>query len=161
MPNKINFKSFLKNEHAISEEFTTLPALSIVMMGFTLFIVLLAQTYTTYEERIQRINNYQIADNIAYKITNPDCYFMKPTGIINYPILQNDVDSLQMLLQHYQSSGVSFILRLRWDNQTKEFPPLTTPTNRTTVAVTKQVGISINEAQTIPGSLTIILWRNS
>ena len=152
---------FLVEEHAVSEEFTILPALSIVMIGFALFVVLLAQTYTAYEERMDRLQNYQTADGIAKKLTNLDCYFIREGGLIDVSILQNDPGSLQILCEQYERTGVIFLLRLQWNNLTQDFPePLSiAPMNR--VAVSKDVGVYLNEAQTVPGILTIILWENS
>jgi hypothetical protein len=149
------------DEWGISEEFTVLPALSIVMIGFALFIVLLAQTYTTYGERIEQLQNYQTADSIVNKLTNPDCYFIREGGLIDFYILQNDTGSLQILCKQYQRSGITFLLQLRWNDLTRDFPEtlITIPLNR--VAVSKNIGIYLNEAQTIPGTLTILLWKDS
>jgi hypothetical protein len=161
MRKRIKRRSFLVDERGVSEEFTVLPALSIVMIGLALFIVLLAQTYTTYGERIERLQNYQTADNIIQKLTNPDCYFIREGGLIDLYILQNDTGSLQSVCDQYQKSGIMFLLRLRWNNLTQDFSqaPLVMPLN--CVAVSKDVGIYLNEAQTLPGTLTILLWGYS
>jgi len=160
MRNTIKKRFFLKDERAISEEFTVLPALSIVMIGFALFVVLLAQTYTVYEERINHLQNYQTASSIVHKLTNPDCFFIRNEGLIDLPILQNDTESLKIICEQYQKSGFAFFLRLRWDNCSQDFPKKTIsmPANR--IAISTDVGIYLNEAQTIPGTLTIVLWKD-
>jgi hypothetical protein len=159
MQKKIKKRLFLVDEHAISEEFTTLPALSVVMIGFALFIVLLAQTYSTYEERIAQLQNYQTADGIAHKLTNPDSYFIRDDGLIDVAILESDMGPLQKIQEEYHRSGVSFLLRLRWYNITKDFPAEQPATSMNRLAVSKEVGIYLNPAQTVPGTITIILWR--
>jgi hypothetical protein len=161
MRKRIKIRLFLVDEWGVSEEFTVLPALSIVMMGLALFIVLLAQTYTTYGERIERLQNYQTGDSIIQKLTNPDCYFIREGGLIDLYTLQNDTGSLQILCEQYQKSGITFLLRLQWKNLTQDFPEALSiaPMNR--VAVSKDVGIYLNEAQTVPGTLTIVLWEDS
>jgi len=161
MKKTFKMRYFLVDEHAVSEEFTMLPALSIVMIGFALFVVLLAQTYTAYEERIDRLQNYQTADGIANKLTNPDCYFIREGGLIDVTILQSDTGSLQILCEQYERSGVIFLLRLQWNNLTQDFPDTLSiaPMNR--IAVSKDVSIYLNEAQTVPGTLTIVLWGDS
>jgi len=151
-------RAFVHDERAVSEEFTTLPALSVVMIGFTLFIVLLAQTYTAYEERIDRLQRYHTADTLALKLTNPDCYFIKEGGLIDIQILQDDTQSLERIRNEYQKSGITFILRLRWTNTSEDFPEELPSITGNRVAVSKDVGIYLNEAQTVPGTLTIILW---
>ena len=150
---------FLKNEEAVSEEFTVLPALSIVMIGFALFIVLIAQAYVTYEERMTRVQNYQTASSLIHKLVNPDCYFIRNEGLIDLPLLQTDRVSLKELCDRFEWSGYSFFIRLHWGDYSKDFPdtPLTLPKDR--IALSTDVGVYLNEAQTIPGTLTVILWR--
>lgn len=154
-------RCFLKNEHAVSEEFTVIPALSIVMIGFALFVVLLAQTYTAYTEHVDQLQHYQLANRIFQKLRNPDCYFIRESGLIDLSILQNDTESLQELCESYQRSGIFFLFRLHWNNKFQDFPELVSSVNGTPIAVSKQVGIYLNEAQTLPGTLTLLLWRRS
>jgi hypothetical protein len=160
MKKKIIVRCFLTNKQAISEEFTTLPALSLVMIGFTLFIILLVQTHTAYETRIDLLENYQTADQIACKLMNPDCYFIREGGLIDLSVLQNDRESFQMIHEQYQKSGVTFFLRLRWNENTEDYPLPLPPKSINRVAISKDVGVFLSDAQTVPGTLTIILWRN-
>jgi hypothetical protein len=156
----IKRRNFLIDEQAVSEEFTVLPALSIVMIGFTLFVVLLAQTYTAYGERINQLQNYQTASSIVRKLTNPDCFFIRDGGLIDLFLLQNDTESLHLFCEQYQKSGIIFLVRLHWNNNTQDFPNTTIsiPSNR--IAISSNVGVYLNEGQTIPGTLTIIVWRD-
>ena len=97
MSKRKSFKAFLKDENAVSEEFTSLPALSVVMIGFTLFILLIANTYMAYEQRIDSLEKYQTGYFIATKLTNPDCYFIKEGGIVDLPLMQTDINPLNLL----------------------------------------------------------------
>jgi hypothetical protein len=161
MVRTIKVQSFLVNEQGISEEFTTLPALSVVMIGFSLFLVLLAQTYTAYEGRMTQLQYYQIADDITSKFTNLDCYFMRGGGLVDVSLLNKTPELLQQLRDEYNKSNITFIIRLRYNDVVCDFPePLPSVTNDR-VAVSKELGMYLNEAQTTPGTLTVILWRNT
>ena len=151
-------KRFIKNEEAVSEEFTSLPVLSVVMIGFTLFILLIAHTYTAYEQRIDSLEKYQTAYFIATKLTNPDCYFIKEGGIVDLPLLRTDIDTLNLLRDEYKTSGVNFIVRISWEDVSEDFPEPLPDGIGDRVATSKNVGIYLNEAQTTPGKLTIIMW---
>jgi len=151
-------KNFLKYENAVSEEFTSLPALSIVMIGFTLFILLISNTYMAYEQRIDSLEKYQTGYFIATKLTNPDCYFIKEGGIVDLALLRSDRDTLNLLRDKYKTSGVNFIVRISWDVGSEDFPEELPVDVGDRIAVSKNVGIYLNEAQTIPGKLTIIMW---
>jgi len=152
---------FLKNEEAVSEEFTVLPALSVVMIGFALFVVLLAQTYITYADRIDRLQSYQTADGLLQKLTNPDCFFIREAGLVDLDLLQNDTISLQNFLEQYTKSGLFFHVQLHWNDQIWDFPESMASNPDIRIAVSKEIGIYLNEAQTTPGTLTILLWKGS
>ena len=159
MSKRKSFDVFLKDENAVSEEFTSLPALSVVMIGFTLFILLIANTYMAYEQRIDSLEKYQTGYFIATKLTNPDCYFIKEGGIVDIPLLRTDNNTLTLLCEEYKASYVNFILRISWDGGFEDFPEGLSDDLGDRVAVSKNVGIYLNEAQTVPGKLTVIMWN--
>jgi len=161
MKTTLRLRSFCNDDLAVSEEFTSLPTLSIVMIGFALFLVLLSQTYLTHGERMDQLDGYQTADRIVRKLTNPDCCFMRPGGLIDVSVLRQDIGKLQTMNEQYSHSGVRFILRLRYDDIEEDFTPIDNISALYRIAITRQVGIYLSDAQTIPGSLTIILWRDS
>lgn len=158
MIRRTTVRSFWGNDQGVSEEYTSLPALSVVMIGFSLFLILLAHTYTAYQERMTFLQEYQIADAIAEKLTNPDCCWMR-NGLVDVPLLSTSLDQVMLLREQYHQSNLSFILRLRYHEEVCDYPePLSSvTTNR--VAVEKELGMYLNEAQTTPGTFTVIVWR--
>jgi len=159
----MKLRKIISNKKAISEEFTTLPALSVVMIGFTIFFLLVANTYNAYENRIESLEKYKTADFIATKLTNPDCFFIKEGRIVNIDLLENDESKqkLKSLKDEYRSSGFDFILRISWNSNQKDFPDELPTDIADRIAVSKNIGVYLNEAQTKPGKLTIIVWSVS
>ena len=153
-------RRLIKNKEAVSEEFTALPALSVVMIGFTLFFLLIANTYNSYEDRIESLEKYKTADFIATKLTNPDCFFIKEGGLVNVDLLKSSEskEKLNALKNEYRSTGYDFTLRISWETSQQDFPEHLPAEVNERVAVSKDVGVYLNEAQTKPGTLTIILW---
>ncbi len=157
-------RNFINNEKAVSEEFTTLPALTIVVIGFTIFILLISNLYSTYNNRVNSLDKYQVASFISSKITNPDCFFMMEGGIVNLPLFDSsdpkDSDiKIQKMRDDIISSGFNFSIHISWENKEKYFPEDTLKNNiGNRVAVSKVVSIFLNEAQTKPGKLTVIMW---
>jgi len=164
MVKTISRRRLIKDVNAVSEEFTALPALSVVMIGFALFIVLIANTYSAYNTRIDSLDKYQTADFIATKLTNPDCFFIMEGGIVNLPLLDSSDptlsdDKLNAMRAEYALSGVGFSISLSWDGGSKYFPEDTLPADiGDRVAVSRTVSVYLNEAQTKPGKLTVITW---
>ena len=164
---KVAKRNFLKNKDAVSEEFTTLPALTIVVIGFTLFILILTNVYNTYNNRMDSIDTYQAASFISTKLTNPDSYFMLEGGRVNLPLLDSpnlkESDyKLQKMRDELKASGLNFSIQVKWDNKEKYFPESSlNPEVGDRIAVSKTVSIFLNEAQTKPGKLTVIMWRDN
>jgi hypothetical protein len=159
MNTTVRTRYFLRNEDAVSEEFTVLPALSVVMIGFALFILLVANTYSSYSDRMDRLQTYQTIEGLFQKLMNPDCFFIKVPGVVNLRLLQNKTDSLQRTVEQYTRVGFGYRLQIQWDNQTWYFPENLETTPKGLVAISKAIGIYLNEAQTVPGTLTLSLWR--
>ncbi|MBN1281173.1 MAG: hypothetical protein JXA00_05945 [Candidatus Thermoplasmatota archaeon] len=150
---------FLRNQEAVSEEFTSLPGLAVVMIGFALFIVLIAHTYTAYEARSASISSYHTADVIATKLMNPECAFIDKGGCIDLVRLHSPFiqESLNETRKSYQRNGVDFMLRLRWANSSLDVPALPETTGNR-IAVSRDVSIKLNDLETVAGKLTIITW---
>ncbi|MDH7517027.1 MAG: hypothetical protein QHH19_01590 [Candidatus Thermoplasmatota archaeon] len=157
---KTPLRSLIKNEKAVSEEFTSLPALSVVMIGFTLFFILIANVYSSYAMRVSSIDKYQTADLISAKLTNLDCFFIKEGGLVDLPKLKTPVGNaiLNSMREQYKRSDFDFIIRVSWGAYSMDFPETLSDNLGDRVAVSKDVGIYLNEAQTVPGKLTVILW---
>ncbi|HVQ01127.1 MAG TPA: hypothetical protein VMT57_06395 [Candidatus Thermoplasmatota archaeon] len=153
-------RSLWKNDQGVSEEFTSLPTLSVVMMGFSLFLLLLVHTYTAYQERMNYLEEYQIADAIAEKLTNPECCWME-NGLVNVPTLNLSMEQIKVIREQYHFSNLSFVIRLRYDEQVYDFPEPLPSLTTNQVAVERQIGVYLNEAQTTEGTFTIIVWRTT
>ena len=157
---RIPLTNFIRNEKAVSEEFTSLPALSVVIIGFTLFFVLLANVYISYGLRVESIEKYQTADFIASKLTNPDSFFIKEGGLVDLPMLHTNEGKsrLNSTREKYKASSVDFIVRITCDGFNEDFPEDLPNNVGDRVAVSRNIGVYLNEAQTVAGKLTIILW---
>jgi hypothetical protein len=152
-------RSFYEDESAVSEEFTSLPALAVVMIGITLFILLVANVYSAYEARVDSLKKYQTADFIATKLTNTECPFIQEAGIVDLTKFESvAVETyVHVLQQQYTESGIDFKLKLRWGTESAEIVGLSTPQGNQ-VAVSRDISIKLNDAQTVLGKLTIITW---
>jgi len=160
-------RSFISDKNAVSEEFTSLPALSVVMVGFALFFVLLANVYASYGLRIESVEKYQVADFIATKLTNPDCFFIREGGLVDLLELGNGESDAEInsMRQGYKASNINFIIRISWKEgneiKSEDFPENLPDYIGDRIAVSRDMGIYLNEAQTSPGKITVILWSTA
>ncbi|MDD5779101.1 MAG: hypothetical protein PHU95_06605 [Candidatus Thermoplasmatota archaeon] len=61
--------SFISDESGISEEFTSLPALAVVLIGFGLFFALVGGAYHVHTEKLERADGYRAANFVLQKLT--------------------------------------------------------------------------------------------
>ena len=155
------WNSFIQDEKATSEEFTSLPALTVVVIGFTLFVALLVRTYTAYETRVDILENYKIASSIVEKLTNPNCLYIRPGGNVDLAVLHSQDGQLVLNItrNEYQNSSIDFIVRLSWIDSSEDFPIELPENTNDRVAVSTFINVYLNEARTIPARFTVILWR--
>ena len=154
---------FITNNTAISEEFTSLPALMIVMISFTLFIIVLVQSYASYQNRLTILNNFEIADFLSQKICNPENVFIREGGLLDLPVLisQENREKLNQTRQKYQTIGKDFTIRIRWDTGFFDVPISMPPNNSNQIAITHDISLYFNPAITSIGKITIIIWDNN
>jgi hypothetical protein len=145
------------NEEAVSEEYTALPALCTVVIGLALFFLLLAHAYTASQAQSETIHTYHTAELLTEKLLDPANSYMQPGGILDIASFTNAAEAPKQW-QDYSPKGFDFLFRLTYNHTT-----ITLPTNATFpptfTAASRTIPISLSDAQTTPGTLTVILWR--
>jgi len=153
-------RGFLSNEDAISEEFTSLPALSIVMIGFTLFIVLLANTYGAYHDRMDRLEEYQTAGLIVQKMIDTSCPFIQSAKVVHLQRFLASELVINEVREEYQQSGFDFFVRVSFNTSSYDVPATDmSDISGNRIAVSQHVSVVYNDVGQTPGKLTVILWK--
>lgn len=161
----IQKKPFQKDEKAISESFTVLPALAMVLIGLTIFSIILTTAYTTYDYHHDIIDKFNGSEEILNKISSPNTPVTEDGSVF---ILKNfyskeSMDFFNQLLNEYKFYGYNFTIKLKnkdivfWNFNPQYSDNLLT----NTYASTKTVSIAINELQIVPGCLTVIFWNQT
>lgn len=155
-------KAFLTNDAAVCEEFTSLPALTVVLIGFTLFCLLIVSAQESYETKMETIDLYQTAEFITSKLLSPDSNLIKENGIINYPFLRNQegINYLKSLQSTYQPLGINFSVLISFNEIHRFFPSEPPSTVNDRIAISKPIAFFLNDVQTVAGTITVILWHN-
>jgi hypothetical protein len=147
-----------RNEEAVSEEYTALPALCVVVIGLALFFLLLAHAYAMPQAQSETTRTYHTAELLTEKLLDPANAFIQSGGILDLDILTGTSVPLDRLRQDNSPSGFDFLLRLTTANTTITIPAnVTIPTSA--VAASRTIPVALSPAQTIPGRLTVVVWR--
>jgi len=155
-------KPLLNNNEAISESFTVIPALAMVLIGFTIFSIIIASAYTTFDYHHDIINKFDGAQDILEKISSPNSPVTEDGSLFKLKDF-NSIEAKEFfnqLLNKYQCYGYNFTIKLTFENRIYWiFNPQSSDIILTnTYACTKIVSIVINDIQIVPGSLTVIFW---
>jgi len=156
-------KEVTNDDRAISETFTVLPALSMVLIGFTIFFIIIATAYNSFDSKQDIINNFECCDKILEKICSPNSFFICEGNKIDLNLLiSNEAETyLQQLQQQYKPYNLSFSVKVSYEDTfhwLPTIPQLHTP-NMNKYASSRQVLIKLNEVSTIPGTITVVFWQ--
>ena len=156
---KFHIKRFISNDSAVSEEFTALPTLTVVMIGFTLFSVLIAQAYGAYIDRQESVDVFQEAIDILDALLLPNSPLLFKSGVIDVSVFyDNDLRQLEAL-EYFQSDFEGAIL-LSFENSSLSVPSDWQTTHSNRISASKNVAVMLNEVETVPGILSVVVWRN-
>ncbi len=158
-------KPFRKDDEAISESFTVLPALAMVLIGLTIFSIILTTAYTSYDYHHDIIDKFNGSKEILNKISSPNTPVTEDGSVFKLKDFYSKEasDFFNQLLIEYKLYGYNFTIKLK--NKDKVFWNFNTQYSdnllSNTYACTKTVSIAINELQIVPGSLTVIFWNQT
>ena len=149
-------KKLFRDNAAVSEEFTALPALVVISIGLTLFLIMFSSAEESYNIQKKSIDEYQTAGFLLNHILDPDAPIMKDKGVINYPFLDsiNGKNYLESIRQ--QTGNINFSLLLSFKNEEHFYPYKPPDVDR--IAVSQPIAVYLNEVETTSGRITIILW---
>jgi len=159
--------SFINDSRGISEEFTSLPAMVVVMIGFALFFALIAGVYHSHTEKMERVDSYRTANLVLEKIAMEDgslvrAGVMRESGVVDndtFHRLTADSQRIRGLVQGSDVVAVDFGLRLRHEKLCHPMKTPNIPMDMDRVAASMEVPVYLNAAETVPGELTIIVWE--
>jgi len=156
----INKRKFLNNANAISEEFTTLPALAIVLFGIVIAFLLVGQTYGSYNEQTSLIDSLHSTENLYNKIIQQSNPFVIQSGIIDYEALYSSEGQqfIKDLQKQYSTIGLNFSIHFSFDNDSFWYPMPPVKTNHR-IAVTHSIGLAVNMINTIDSTMSIAVWK--
>lgn len=156
-------QSFRQDNKGISETFTVLPALAMVLIGFTIFSIIITTAYSSLNDRQEYIDHFELANSLLEKICTPNAIFTTENNLINFDIFtsKESLDYFNCLRQTYNLYDYSFCVRLSYKGMQYWIPdPPNTSMYNDMYASSKQVSVSINEVTIVPGQISVILWEN-
>ena len=132
-----------------------------ILIGFTIFSIVIATAYTTFDTNQQYIDKFELAEVLLEKISSPNAIFTVDSNLINVKTFNSEKSKnyIHQLQETYQLYSYSFAVKLSFENMEYWIPaPRSNESIHVdTYASSKQVSVLINDVTTVPGRLTVVL----
>ncbi len=153
--------SFFNDERGIIEPYSELPAMALAVVGFIVFIAVMAQAYTTYQEKSFIAGNFHDASNLAGKLGTDSSLTGTRPGIIDSGKLKALKNDPAEILKKY-GSYYNFMFKVESNSGEKAYniviKELESGGSKTGVSASIPVTIGLNDVEEIPGTLTVRIW---
>ncbi|MCE8423033.1 MAG: hypothetical protein J5U16_03750 [Candidatus Methanoperedens sp.] len=151
--------SFINDQRAVMEPYSDLPAMTLAVVGFIVFIGIVTQVYVGFQEKAFIAEHYQDAANLARKLSR-DSSILGSSDIIDASKIEG-LDSKEFVKKY----GIyyNFILKVEAKSESRTYfriikdPDITE--SKSGVSASLPVTIKINDVEELPGVLTVKLWR--
>jgi hypothetical protein len=155
--------SFISDDRAVVEPHADMPAMALAVVGFIVFIAVMSQAYGAFQNKAFIAENYQDAANLAEKLSRDASLTgsLRP-DVIDAAKLEELENDPQELMQKY---GVhyNFVLKVEVDTTSRIYTQIIKDPDisesKYGISSSIPVTVRLNEAQELPGTLTVKIWR--
>jgi len=152
--------SFINDEKGMIEPYSELPAMALAVIGFIVFIAILTQAYTTYQEKSFIAGHFQDASNLAKKLGKDSSLTGTRPGIIESGKLESLKNDPDEIIKKY-GSYYNFMFKVESNSGEKAYSiVIKRPDSGEPNAVSASIPVTValNDVEEIPGTLTVRIW---
>lgn len=153
---------FIKDKRGVAEEFTSLPAIMVVMIGFAIFFAMIATVYHLHNEKVEDKELFEVAHYVALKLTSADSPFVAE-GSTSLLLDKNKLDiTVDELKKYCNPIGYDYHVKVYEYNEdgSKErigdignkIPDKNKVSASRKVAIKDEIGVKY-------GEIVVIVWR--
>jgi hypothetical protein len=134
-----------------------------VLIGFTIFSILIASAYTSFDNKQETIDMFELSEKILRKVSSPNAVFTFDGNKINLPSFTSDqaTNYIKDLQDSFSPHGFIFVLKLSCEDTIVWLPdpPPEPSSNENRYASSKHISVKTNEVSILPGKITIVFWQ--
>lgn len=145
------------------EPHTDMPAMALAVVGFIVFTAVMSQAYGAYQNKAFITQNFQDASNLAEKLSRDSMLTgsVRP-DVIDVARLEEIGKEPEEFMSKYEAH-YNFIFKVEVDSESRKYIRIVkdpdVPESRYGVSSSIPVTIRLNDAQELPGTLTVKIWR--
>jgi hypothetical protein len=145
---KKTYVSMFRDERGVLEPHAELLSTALAVIGFVVFAAILSQTYLGYEDRSFALENYESASLLAETLAGAPALKAESSSMFsgNY-----------LFLVDIQTGDGRWHWQIKPNNSELE----SFTEGREKVAASVPVVIELNPAESVPGSLTVVLYKTA
>lgn len=152
--------SFFRNEKGLIEPYTELPAMALAVVGFIVFIAIVSQAYTTFQEKSFITGHYQDAANLAQKLGSDSALTGGRPGIIDSGRLET-LNTAEIFQQY--GSYYNFMFKIDSNSEKRTYSVIfkKPDSSESKIGVSASIPMTVrfNDVEEQPGTLTVKIWR--
>ena len=142
---------------------TKTPTLcSLCCVGFIVFIAVMSQAYGAFQNKAFIAQNYQDAANLAEKLSRDASLTGTRPDVIDAAKLEELGNDPQELMQKY-GAHYNFVMKIEVDTASRTYSKIIKDPDisdsKYGISSSIPVTVRLNEAQELPGTLTVKIWR--
>lgn len=165
---KINVKrgimsSFISDERGVVEPHIDLPAMALAVVGFVVFMAVISQAFGAYQNKSFIAGNYKDAMNLAEKLSRDSTL----TGSVRPDVIDvvrlEEIGKEPMELMRKYGAYYNFMFKVEADSKSGTYikiiknPEISE--SKYGISSSIPVTVRLNDAQELPGTLTVKIWR--
>lgn len=154
---------FINDEKGVMEPYTELPAMALATVGFIIFIALVAQAYSTYQQKAFIADHYQDAANLAEKLGKDSSIasYVRP-DLVDAGKVEALAHDPKELIEKY-GAFYNFMFKIEINSENREYSVVVKDSKIADpgkgISASVPVTVRFNEVQEFPGVLTVKIWR--
>ncbi len=155
--------SFISDERGVVEPHVDMPAMALAVVGFVVFIAVISQAFGAYQNKAFIAENYQDAMNLAEKLSRDSTL----TGTVRHDVIDvvrlEEIGKEPMELMRKYGAYYNFMFKVEADSKTMTYikiiknPEISE--SKYGISSSIPVTVKLNDAQELPGTLTVKIWR--
>ncbi len=149
----------IEDKRGVTEEFTSLPAIMVVMIGFALFFAMITSVYHVHNERMKNMELYDVAHYVIMKLTNRNSPLVSQDKNTPLIIDKRSIKSNNINLKEF-CSPVGYDYQVKIYDLKEEFSEnIGNEPEGDRVAVSRKIAIKFDEGDIRCGEIVVIVWR--
>jgi hypothetical protein len=164
------FKLMLKDERGVLEPQSDILSTALAVIGFIVLAALLSQAYLGYEDRSFALENYESASLLADTLAAAPALKQESSNMLSAASLDKlsgpeGIKEREKLFAAF-SGNYLFLIEIRTENELCQWriepvnvEPDSFAEGREKVAASVPVVIELNPAESVPGTLTVVLYK--